>query len=405
MNIKEEEYLYWLNNIQGIGKKKIEKLLYVKKTARGIYEAGPALIEQLDFLTKGDKLAIVEAMGKGNVDEEYKKLREKKISFLYPSHDRYPKRLKEIPDPPHVLYFVGNMPDDSQPSVAVIGARKCSEYGRYVARELGKRLAVEGIQVVSGLARGIDSEAQRAAIEAGGKVYGVLGCGVDICYPEESRDIYEKMKNRGGIISEYPPRTEPKSNLFPLRNRIISGLADVVVVVEAKEKSGTLITVDMALEQGKEVYVIPGRVTDPLSIGCNRLIKQGAEVLNDLNEFIFEVKSLAACRRGRENTIRENRQDETETKVTASRNNQKNTVFEKKNVEKRMENLKHLESSFYELGQEVVDILYLGPKTMQQIYSQLTIKREIELSKLAELLYEMENMYILHKTDGFYNLK
>ncbi len=202
---------------------------------------------------------------------------------------KYPGRLREIPDPPKQLYVLGRLPEEHLPSVALIGARDCSEYGRYVALRLGELLGKNGVQVISGMARGIDGIGQEAALNAGGSSFGVLGSGVDVCYPAGNRELYERLKTQGGILSEYPPGTPALPHHFPPRNRIVSGLADAVVVVEAREKSGTLITVDMALEQGREVYAVPGRMTDRLSDGCNRLIKTGAGVLLNPEEFLEEL--------------------------------------------------------------------------------------------------------------------
>lgn len=201
----------------------------------------------------------------------------------------YPERLKNIPGAPKVLYVWGRLPEEERLSVAVVGARDCSEYGRFVARELGAALGENGITVISGMARGIDGISQEAALDAGGSSFGVLGCGVDVCYPKENGRLYERLKEGGGLLSEYSPGTPACANHFPPRNRIVSGLADVVVVVEARVKSGTLITVDMALEQGREVYAVPGRTTDKLSEGCNRLIRQGAGVLFSVEEFVCEL--------------------------------------------------------------------------------------------------------------------
>lgn len=192
--------------------------------------------------------------------------------------ERYPEKLKHIIDPPETLYVEGNVPDGTKPAVAIIGARNCSEYGRQVAREFGYYLAKEGVDIISGMALGIDAEAQKGALLGGGNSYGILGCGVDICYPRNNRDLYEQLKVKGGVISEHPAGTPPLAAYFPQRNRIISGLSDVVLVVEAKEKSGTGYTVRMALEQGKDVFAVPGRVTDAVSTGCNRLIAEGAGV-------------------------------------------------------------------------------------------------------------------------------
>ena len=208
----------------------------------------------------------------------------------------YPARLLEIPDPPERLYVLGKLPEEKVPSVAIIGARECSEYGNYVAARLGECMGRNGIQVVSGMARGIDGIGQTAALDAGGSSFAVLGSGVDVCYPARNRRLYERLWERGGVLSEYPPGTPALSRNFPPRNRIVSGLADAVVVVEAREKSGTLITVDMALEQGKEVYAVPGRVTDALSSGCNRLVKLGAAVLLDPEELAEELRGICGRR-------------------------------------------------------------------------------------------------------------
>lgn len=201
----------------------------------------------------------------------------------------YPERLKNISGAPKELYVLGRLPEEDRLSVAVVGARDCSEYGKFVARELGAVLGRNGISVVSGMARGIDGISQEAALDAGGSSFAVLGCGVDICYPEANRRLYERLKECGGVISEYPPGSPALAWHFPPRNRIVSGLADVVVVIEARIKSGTLITVDMALEQGREVYVVPGRVTDRLSDGCNSLLRQGAGILLSPEEFLREL--------------------------------------------------------------------------------------------------------------------
>ena len=214
------------------------------------------------------------------------------FSFITPFEKEYPDKLKNIPDAPAGLYVRGKVPVESEITVAVVGARDCSEYGRHVAEELGSFLGKSGVTVVSGMARGIDGISQWAALEAGGTSIGILGCGVDICYPARNRALFDRLSEQGTIISEYPPGTPPRPMNFPARNRIVSGLADAVVVIEARCRSGTLITVDMALEQGKEVFVVPGRVTDRLSDGCNRLIKQGAAIMLSPEELLEELREL-----------------------------------------------------------------------------------------------------------------
>ncbi|MBS6194752.1 MAG: DNA-processing protein DprA [Clostridiales bacterium] len=204
--------------------------------------------------------------------------------------ENYPRRLEKLEGMPEKLYVAGELPKDDQPSLAIVGARNCSAYGKNMAFEYARILRGEGVQIISGMARGIDSAAHAGALAGGGKSYAVLGCGVDICYPASAKRLYEEMKLRGGVISEFEPESAPLAWHFPMRNRLISGLADAVLVIEAKEKSGSLITADQALEQGRTVFALPGRVGELLSVGCNRLIYQGAVpawkpeiILEDMN--------------------------------------------------------------------------------------------------------------------------
>lgn len=191
----------------------------------------------------------------------------------------FPEKLKNIPDSPKCLYFRGQLPDDKRPSIAIVGARMCSAYGRIQAFQFARFLSRNGVQVISGLARGIDSEAHKGALQGDTPTFAVLGSGADMCYPVSSRALYQRvLKSGGGILSEYPPGTEARPHFFPARNRIISGLSDVVLVVEAREKSGSLITANYALEQGKSVYAVPGAVNDALSRGCHKLIYDGAGI-------------------------------------------------------------------------------------------------------------------------------
>lgn len=287
---KEKYYDYWLCSIPGIGNQTIRKLLENFESSWEIYKAPEELLTGI--LKPAQKNALMTSRERGweVLKEEYIQMTEQGISFVSMGDVGYPKRLLNIPDPPYGLFVKGSLPQEGGLSVALIGARDCSEYGKYVATELGRYLGKQGVSVISGMARGIDGISQIAALEEGGNSYGVLGCGVDICYPAQNRKLYDRLLVNGGILSEYIPGTLPKAQHFPPRNRIVSGLADALVVIEARKKSGTLITVDMALEQGKEVYVVPGRVTDRLSDGCNSLLKQGAEVFLNPEEFVEELK-------------------------------------------------------------------------------------------------------------------
>lgn len=202
----------------------------------------------------------------------------------------YPEKLKNIKMPPKVLYVRGNLPDPRKKAVAIVGARNASDYGSTLSKTLGKILSLNNVEVISGLAIGIDASSHIGAIEAEKPTYAVLGCGVDICYPSFNQNIYERILDcGGGIISEQENGTPPLPGFFPARNRIISGLSDVVIVVEAKEKSGSLITADFALEQGKTIFACPGRVGDALSKGTNNLIKQGAYILTSADDVLSHL--------------------------------------------------------------------------------------------------------------------
>lgn len=214
----------------------------------------------------------------------------KQVSYYKREQELYPEKLKVLPDAPKGIYVEGSLPDPNQPSVAIVGARMCSSYGKKQAYDFAKQLAACGVAVISGLARGVDGYAHEGAIDGGGPTFAVLGCGIDQCYPPEHARLRERIAGQeGGIISEFPRCTPPMPYLFPKRNRLISALADLVLVVEAKERSGSLITADCALEQGKTVYAVPGRLGDSLSAGCNRLIAQGAGIALSVEYLLEEL--------------------------------------------------------------------------------------------------------------------
>lgn len=292
---KEERQIYacWLACAPGVGNRTIEKLLALCGDEKEIYNAGEGVWKQVMNARQLEQMCEFARMREP--EHLYQEIISKGIGFVMREDAGYPKRLHKIPDPPYALFVKGQLPAGDKPSVAVVGARDCSEYGSYVAAGIGRLLGENDIQVISGMARGIDGICQRAALEAGGSSFGVLGSGVDVCYPISNRELYDNLCVAGGVMSAYPPGTEAKPGNFPPRNRIVSGLSDVLIVVEARSKSGTLITVDMALEQGKDIYVVPGRITDRLSDGCNRLIKQGAEIFMSPEEFLKELWEHWSC--------------------------------------------------------------------------------------------------------------
>jgi DNA processing protein len=207
---------------------------------------------------------------------------------LRPSDALFPERLRAIFDPPPALYLrgAGELEFLARRSVAVVGARSCSPYGAHVARMLGRELAAAGLVVVSGLARGIDGEAHRGALASGGLTVGVLGCGIDRDYPASHARLSRRIEEHGLVVSEYEPGIEPAPWRFPARNRIIAGLCEAVVVVEARERSGALITADFALDEGREVFAVPGEITSALSAGTNALLKLGAAPLTSAEDVL-----------------------------------------------------------------------------------------------------------------------
>ena len=313
---KEREVLYWLSKLVILGAVSIRKIQEHFRSLGAFYEMmfesgfsfactskkGVNNIEEKStveaflerecpFLSKRQQMAILSHRANYETCKaEFEELSERGMRFVIWCDEEYPEKLREIYDYPMGLFVRGKLPDQNHPVVAVVGARGCSEYGEQLAERFSMTLAENGVQIVSGLASGIDGASHRGALRAGKPTFGVLGCGVNICYPSENFRIYEEMGRTGGILSEFGPDTPPKAMNFPMRNRIISGMADAIVVVEARARSGSLITADLGMEQGREIFALPGRVTDHLSEGCNHLIQQGAGIFVSVEDFLQELQ-------------------------------------------------------------------------------------------------------------------
>lgn len=227
-----------------------------------------------------------------DLDAEMDKLAQQGIKALTWNDPDYPRHLLQIPDPPPVLYARGQLTDEDEWAVAIVGTRRASAYGRNVTQRLAFDLAVNHVTIVSGLARGIDSEGHRAALKAGGRTIAVLGCGLDVIYPPEHRNLAREILANGAIISEYPLGTRPEASNFPPRNRIISGLSLGVLVVEAGLKSGALITADYAADQGRDVFAVPGNLFVRCSVGTNRLIQDGAKLVMGAEDILEELNLM-----------------------------------------------------------------------------------------------------------------
>ncbi len=275
-----DERLYWVgfSRIKGIGAVRFQTLLDFFGSAEAAWRATPA-----DFAAAGLSLKLIERVLEARASLDLAayvaQIAAQGIGILTWDDPQYPARLKEISQPPPVLYLRGDLTPEDHWSVAIVGTRAATAYGRQVTEELAAALARHGVTIVSGLARGVDAIAHTAAIKAGGRTLAVLGSGVDKIYPPEHRQLAEKITTQGAVLSDYAPGTPPESSNFPPRNRIISALSLAVIVVEAAETSGALITADFAADQGRDVFAVPGSIFAPQSKGPNRLIANGARPL------------------------------------------------------------------------------------------------------------------------------
>ena len=283
MNIKlleQNRYWIWLSLIEGLGSRRKQILLKIYQTPENIYQLKKADILKIKGFneTLGDKITNEE--NKERIDKYIEKMEKENVQIISIEDEEYPSILRNIYDYPITLYIKGNPKVLHNVSLGIVGCREASQYGVNVAEYFAYNLAKQGINIISGLAKGIDSHSHIGALKARGITIGVIGSGLDIVYPKENQYLYEKIvKENGAILSEYPLGVKPEKMNFPARNRIISGMSQGIIVVEAKKKSGTLLTVDFALEQGRDVYVVPGNINEMNSVGTNDLIKQGAKMV------------------------------------------------------------------------------------------------------------------------------
>lgn len=288
INDTDEEIPYFIHMaVTGlIGIKTYEKIKEGFLSPKAFFEADASKLESLK-LFPGERLKrVIESRKMIDPKREYERLLKENIHFLSIESDDYPHRLRDLKDAPPFIFYKGKLPKEQEATISVVGARECSVYGMNVATRLGELIASYKVSLISGMARGIDSISQLSAVNAGGYSLAVLGGGVEHIYPRESRILYERLCEDGGVMSEIYPSVQPMKAFFAQRNRLISGMSDCVCVVEAKEKSGTLITVDCALEQGREVFAVPGRISDITSFGTNELINQGAGMITDIDGFM-----------------------------------------------------------------------------------------------------------------------
>ena len=286
---------FWvaLSMVPGIGPARFRRLVESLGSPEAAWLAKPARLAEVGLDRRAiESLASVRA--RVDLEREMEKLRRLGVQLLTLEDDRYPHQLRNIADPPPVLYLRGELLPEDELALAIVGTRRPTVYGRQATELFARGLAENRVTVVSGLAKGIDTFAHRAALDGGGRTLAVLGSGLDIIYPGDNRRLAAEVAERGALISEFPLGTQPDGVNFPRRNRIISGLSTATLVVEAGEASGALITAEFALEQGRDVFAVPGNIFSPASRGTNRLISEGAKPACELRDILEELNLDAA---------------------------------------------------------------------------------------------------------------
>lgn len=287
--MKELEYWVWLNAVEAVGSRRFFQLLEKFQSPKAVWEASVEELSNVPNINMQVVANIDNSRREFDLRAEFELAKKYDVEIIAYADGRYPELLRTIYDPPPVIYVKGDASILNEVCISVVGSRKATEYGRMVTNKLVTELVQEGIVIVSGLARGIDTYAHKAALESNGLTVAVLGCGIDICYPHENKGLFESICKSGAVMTTHPFGTRPQKHNFPARNRLISGISLGTIVVEAGERSGALITADFALEQGREVFAVPGSILSPASAGANRLIKQGARVVMDATDVLEEL--------------------------------------------------------------------------------------------------------------------
>lgn len=287
-----------LGRIRGVGGVSFKKITARFADPAAVFRASAAELAEIEGLHRELIDSIANFNDWAEIDKEIQRARAAGIQMIPFSDAAYPGSLRAIADPPPLLYVKGELRDNDSKAIAIVGSRSASDYGRRIARDLARGLASFGFTVVSGMARGIDGMAHESALQAGGRTLAVLGSGVDRAYPPEHEMLYRRISENGAVISELPMGARPIAFNFPARNRLISGLSLGVVVVEATEKSGSLITASLAAEQGREVFAVPGEAGASRSRGSHRLIRQGAKLVETVEDIIEEIAPQLSRRNG-----------------------------------------------------------------------------------------------------------
>ena len=295
MSRTDQELLIGLNLIPQLSPKRAKRLFTRFETFQEIWDAPAAKLGAI-FGSSVIGEAIASGRKESAIDEELARADELGVRIVTLVDPEYPSLLREIDDPPLVLYVRGKLPIDANRSMAVVGTRRGTRYGKMIAARFASQLALKGIIVISGLAAGIDAAAHQGALDVGGHTVAVMGCGIDYPYPKRNQPIFHKIVETGTVLSEYPLGMKPAKWTFPQRNRILAGLSRGILVVQAPERSGALITARLGLEQGREVFAVPGNINTLTSAGTNRLIKDGAKLIDSIDDVLFEFPDLRTLR-------------------------------------------------------------------------------------------------------------
>jgi len=290
-DITERDMVIWLDSLN-ISNRNIEKLMCQLDSLQDLWNMSPNEIYKLNNINSNVIEKIISYRDKDYINRLYENIYSNNVNVITIFDEDYPKGLKDIYDKPLVLYIKGSITEEDNVALAVVGSRKHTSYGKWATEYFVKELVKLDVTIVSGLALGIDSIAHRTALENGGRTIAVLGNGLDVIYPKKNKELYNLIPENGAILTEFPFGVQPLAHNFPQRNRIISGISLGVIVIEAKEKSGSLITAEHALEQGKEVFALPGNINSIFSRGTNKLIKEGAKLIMDIEDVIEEIYVL-----------------------------------------------------------------------------------------------------------------
>jgi len=304
-SLNERDAALQLDLVQGIGPKIFADLIERFGSANNVLDAAPSDLRSVAGVSQTLVSRIASAKTEIDIRPTLKLCDEHHIQVLDPTSDNYPTPLKEIYDPPNILFAQGELLPVDSIAIAIVGARHATHYGLTVAESLARQLSMAGFTIVSGLARGIDAAAHRGALKSGGRTLAVLGGGILNMYPPEHADLAAEVRNQGALLSEALPLSAPKTGCFPRRNRIVTGLCLGTIVVEASDRSGALISARMAMEQGREVFAVPGRIDSRMSRGCHQLIRDGAKLVQSIDDILEELGPLATpTTRDDQSTIR-----------------------------------------------------------------------------------------------------